>query len=105
MKNLFLLLAFVFSTTLFSQNKFDGDWIYEPTEYILHIDTKNSKIYLYHPKTNEISLKTIVYQNDKEIMARTTATDGIYYTKYEFINNKLTCTFQENNYKITYKKK
>jgi hypothetical protein len=32
MKNGFLLLAFVFSTTLFSQNQFAGAWIYEPTE-------------------------------------------------------------------------
>jgi hypothetical protein len=104
MKNVLLLLAFIFSTTLFSQNKFDGKWVYEPSDYILNIETNKNKLYIYNPKTNDTVYESIVYQNEKEIMARITATDGIYYTKYKFINNELNCIFQENNYKIIYKK-
>ena len=105
MKNVFLLFAFVFSTSLFAQNKFDGEWIYEPSEYILRIETNNNKLYIYNPKINDTVYESIVYQNEKEIMARITATDGIYYVKYKFIDNKLNCIFQQNNYKIIYKKK
>jgi|TARA_R110000822_G_C15078435_1_gene469384 hypothetical protein len=104
MKKLILLLAITFSTSLFSQEKFDGNWIYEPSEYVLTIETKNNKLYLYNPKTKDTLSKTIVYQNKNEIMTRVTAVDGIYYTKYKFTNNDLVCVFQQNNYKITYKK-
>lgn len=104
MKNVLLLSIFIISTNLFSQNKFDGKWVYEPSDYILNIETNSKKLCLYNPETNDTLHKSIVYQNDKEIMARVTATDGIYYTKYKFINNELNCIFQENNYKIIYKK-
>ena len=103
MKNLFLLFALFCLTTLSAQNKFDGKWVYEPSEYILNIETKNNKLYLYSLKAKDTLHKTIVYQNEKEIMSRVDATDGVYYVKYEFINNKLIATFPLN-YKITYKK-
>ena len=37
MKNVLLLSIFIISTNLFSQNKFDGKWVYEPSDYILNI--------------------------------------------------------------------
>jgi len=104
MKNLFLLFALFCLTTLSAQNKFDGKWVYEPSDYILNIQTKNNKIYSYNYKIKDTLHEYFVDKNDKQILTKLVGTDNIYYIKYEFINEKLTATFLMNNYKITYKK-
>ena len=103
MKNVFLLFALVCSTSLFAQNKFDGQWIYEPSDYILNIQTKNNKLFLHNPEIKDTLHKTIVHKNEKEILSRVTTPQGCYDVKYEFLNNQLIATFPFN-YKITYKK-
>jgi len=79
MKNVFLLLVFIFSTSLFSQNKFDGKWIRENDEYILYINTKTNEIYSYSSKYQDTLREKIISKNSKQI------TTNFYY-KNQFID-------------------
>lgn len=107
---LLILVTVLSISPLFAQNEqFNGLWKYAPSEYTLRINLKDKdpgkRVYLFNSKLKDTTYESIVYSKENEIMVRTTATDGIYYTKYLFNDkNELMCIFQENNYEIVYKR-
>lgn len=107
---LLILVTVLSISPLFAQNEqFNGLWKYAPSEYTLRINLKDKdpakRVYLFNSKLKDTTYKSIVYSKENEIMVRTTATDGIYYTKYKFNDNdELMCIFQELNYEIVYKR-
>lgn len=88
-------------------DNFNGVWKHMNSEYALHInlnDLHNKRIFLYNRTTNDTLHKTLVYETEKELMSRVTATDGIYYVKYNLINDELHGEFQEFDYTVVYKR-
>ena len=103
------LMMFSVAPLLAQNERFNGLWKYDASEYTLRINLKDKdpakRIYLFSSKLKDTTYKSIVYSKENEIMVRTTATDGIYYTKYKFNDNdELVCLFQEINYEIVYKR-
>ena len=110
MKKLILLLAITFSTSLFSQeNKFNGVWKQDYSDYLLHIDLsekKEYKIYLYNSDNKDMFFENIVDYNKEKIKTVAVFSDGSSYSCEYTIKNKetITCFFNETKETLIYKK-
>lgn len=109
MKNVFLLFAFVFSTSLFSQNKFDGIWKQDYSDYLLHInlsEEKEYKVYFYNNNTEDGFFENITYNDKEKIKTIALFSDGSSYSCEYSINENgnIICFFNESKEKLIYKK-
>ncbi len=109
MKNVFLLLALVCSTSLFAQNKFDGLWKQDYSDYLLHInlsEEKEYKIYLYNSNAEDGFFENITYNDKEKIKTIALFSDGSSYScEYTMNENgNIICFFKESKEKIIYKK-
>jgi hypothetical protein len=109
MKNVFLLFALVCSTGLFAQNKFNGIWKQDYSDYLLHInlsEEKEYKIYFYNSNTEDGFFENIIYNDKEKIKTIALFSDGSSYSCEYSINENgnIICFFNELKEKLIYKK-
>jgi len=107
MKNVLLLLAFIFSTNSFAQKQFNGVWKqdYSNTILTINLDTvEPNNITVYNPETNNIFYENIIQVKNNEMLVIAVFDDNSSYScKYILKKpNELYCYMDD--YILIYKK-